>query len=254
MQHVTVQSTPMDSKQSFSKLMDESARFNGPYRQAIGCLQYLVTCTRPDLATSVSILAQYTNGPTVAHWEAVLRIFGYLKGTRALGISYHSGSSTNGVTAYADSSWASDVDNRPSRTGYFFKVANHLISWQSKRQVTVALSTCEAEYMALSAAVQESSYLIQLCCSFGISKIGNLVIFQDNMGTLDLAKNKKIKTRTKHIDVRYHFIREQVSAGGIKLVHCPTQLMQGDILTKALPANLFLKCRDSIGMVYAFKT
>ena len=254
MQHVTVQSTPMDSKQSFSKLMNESAKFDGPYRQAIGCLQYLVTCTRPDLATSVSILAQYTNGPTVAHWEAVVRIFGYLKGTRALGISYHSGSSTNDVTAYADSSWASDVDNRRSRTGYFFKVANHLISWQSKRQVTVALSTCEAEYMALSAAVQESSYLIQLCRSFGISKIGNLVIFQDNMGTLDLAKNKKIKTRTKHIDVRYHFIREQVSAGGIKLVHCPTQLMQADILTKALPANLFLKCRDSIGMVYAFKT
>ena len=83
-----------------------------------------------------------------------------------------------------------------------------MISWQSKRQVTVALSTCEAEYMALSAAVQESSYLIQLCRSFGISKIGNLVIFQDNMGTLDLAKNKNIKTTTKQIDVRYHFIRE----------------------------------------------
>ena len=72
MQHVTVQSTPMDSKQSVSKLMDESAKFDGPYRQAISCLQYLVTCMRPDLATSVSILAQYTNGPTVAHWEAVV--------------------------------------------------------------------------------------------------------------------------------------------------------------------------------------
>ena len=92
-----------------------------------------------------------------------------------------------------DSFWASDIDTRRSHTGYFFKVANHLISWQSKRQVTVALSTYEPEYMALSAAVQESSYLVELASSIGISKLSNLVIFQEYMGALDLAKNKKIK-------------------------------------------------------------
>ena len=85
------------------------------------------------------------------------------------------------------------MDTRRSHTGYFFKVANHLISWQSKRQIIVVLSTCEAKYMALSAAVQESSYLVQLATSIGISKLSNRVIFQDNMGVLDLATNKKIK-------------------------------------------------------------
>jgi len=195
----------MDSKLQFSKLMDESPKYDGNYRQAIGCLQYLVTL----LATSVSILAQYTNCPTIAHWDAVVRIFGYLKGTRNLGISYNKTAVNNGITAYADSSWASDIDTRRSRTGYFFKVANHLLSWQGKQQVTVALSTCEAEYMALSAAVQESSYLVQLATSIGISKLSNRVIFQDNMGALDLAKNKKIKARTKHFDTHYHLLENK---------------------------------------------
>ena len=95
--------------------------------------------------------------------------------------------------------------------------------------------------MALSAAVQESSYLVQLATSIGISKLSNWVIFQDKMGALDLAKKKKIKAQTKHIDIHHHFIREQISADGIKLVYCPTQLMQADILTKALSTISFLR-------------
>ena len=109
--------------------------------------------------------------------------------------------------------------------------------------------------MALSAAVQESSYLVQLPTSIGILKLSNWVIFQDNMGALDLAINTKIKAQTKHIDIHHHFIKERISADEIKLVYCPTQLMQADILTKelALPAISFLRCKDSIGMVNASK-
>ena len=112
--------------------MAESPKFVGQYQQAIGCLQYLVTCTRPDLAASFSILGQYTNCPTIVHWDAVVQIFGYLKGTCNLGISCNKSSVNNDITAYADSSWASDIDKRRSHSGYFFKIANHLISWQNK--------------------------------------------------------------------------------------------------------------------------
>jgi hypothetical protein len=243
-------STPMDPKIKFDKCMSGSPSFHGEYRHAVGCLQYLVTCSRPDIAAPVSILSAYNAAPTVAHWEALLRVLAYLKGTRTLGLSFSKSPHVpSGLVGFADSTWGSDVSSRRSRTGYLFRLNGHLVSWQSKLQPTVALSTCEAEYMALSSAVQESSFLLQLIASVGFHPIRTALIHQDNKGTLDLAKNPRIKSRTKHIDIKHHFLREKLASGQICLRFTPTADMQADILTKPLVVAEFLRQRDSMGML-----
>jgi len=241
--------TPIDTSTVFNKTMSGSTPFTGPYRQAIGSLQYLVTCTRPDIAYPVSLLAKYSGAPTVAHWNAVKRVFRYLKGTSAFGISYTSSDKYVPLKGYADASWASNIDNRKSRTGYLFFHYGNLISWQSKQQSTIALSTCEAEYMALSSAVQESSFLRHLLSSLGQSLHQPVLIDQDNIGTIELAKHEKISARSKHIDIRHHYIRNQLKSKHIALKHCPTDVMLADMLTKALPIKQFQLFRGQIGQI-----
>ena len=189
------------------------------------------------------------------HWKELLSVLANLKVTLNLGHAFSKGFGTaNGLVGFADSTWGSDLSTRHSRTGYLFRLNNHFISWQCKLQPTVALSTCEAEYMALLAAVQESSFLLQLLAPVGFKSFWTALIHHDNKGTLDLAKNPKIKSQTKHIDIKHHFLREKITYGQICLQFAPTTNMQADILTKPLVVTEFIRQRDSIGMVeFTFK-
>lgn len=138
------------------------------------------------------------------------------------------------LLGYSDADWASN-DDRRSTTGYCFSLSEQgpLISWKSKKQTTVALSSCEAEYMALAASVQESIYLRQLLTEFSVDcQIEPVVIHEDNQGTIALAKNPVSHQRSKHIDVRFHFIRTELENGKIIVKYCPTEDMIADILTK----------------------
>ena len=163
------------------------------------------------------------------------RILRYLKGTSNLGLLYREDTPAE-ITGYSDADWASDVGDRKSTSGYVFLLGGTAISWRSGKQTCVALSTAEAEYVALSAAAQEAVWLQQLTSDLLKKSIRETTILEDNQSTICLAKNHG---RTKHIDIKYHFIRDLVEAGRIKLTYCASEDMVADMLTKGLPIKQF---------------
>jgi hypothetical protein len=153
------------------------------------------------------------------------------------------------LKGYCDADWGGDLDTRRSTTGYMFFIGDGAISWNSKRQPTVALSTTEAEYMATTQAAKEAMWLRQLMSDIGCVQAKATTIMSDNQGSIALAKNPKHHSRTKHIDVQHHFIREKVETELIELKYCPTQDMVADVLTKALAKDRHHILRRSMGIV-----
>jgi hypothetical protein len=203
-----------------------------PYRQLVGAMLYLVSGTRPDLAFSVSQVCRYMQNPGKLHWEAVKQIIKYLQGTKTAGIIL--GGEWKDPHGYVDSDYAGEVDNRRSTTGYVFYLNGGPVSWNCRTQPTVALSSTEAEYMALSTAAQEAIWLKGILKSLSIGTNKPIKLFGDNQGSLKLAKNPQNHSRTKHIDVRHHFIRDAVTQLQVSLEYIPTENNLADRFTKAL--------------------
>jgi transposase InsO family protein len=203
-----------------------------PYRSAVGSLIYLVTGTRPDLAVAVGIVSKYLENPGPRHWGAVKRIFRYLKGT--IDLSLECKVQSLKLVGYCDADWAGDLDSRRSTTGYVFKLGRFPVSWKSKRQPTVALSTSEAEYMSLASAAQTAIWLRRLLGDLGFTQEKATEIFEDNQGCIAMAKNPVNHDRTKHIDIKYHFVRELLESGVISLTYLQTEDMLADVMTKGL--------------------
>lgn len=227
--------TPMD-KSIFNQLDDtgEPAPPSIPYRQAIGSLIYLVSCTRPDLAFAVRKLSQYLESPLNHHWVAVKRVLRYLWTTRTKGLTYDGKKGTN-VIGYSDSDYAGCRVSRKSTSGYVFLLAGAAISWKSKKQSVVATSSCEAEYVAICLAAKEAIWLARLIVDLGEKKKSTGVPLRvDNNGASSLAKNPTINERTKHIDVQYHFVRQCNQKGLISIERCDTRNQVADTLTKPL--------------------
>jgi len=176
----------------------------------------------------------------------VKRIFRFLKGTSNLSLMYQKGNLE--LMGYSDADWAGDHKDRKSTTGFCFTMAGAAVVWLSKKQPCVSLSTTEAEYIALCAATQEAIWLKSLATSMGIN-ISKVTIMEDNQGCIALAKNTGNHGRTKHIDIKYHFIRDQVKAQNVELVFCPTTEMTADILTKPLDRVKFERFRSQLGLV-----
>ena len=186
--------------------------------------------------------------PGVAHWAALKRILRYLVGTVSLGLQFD-GSQSIELTGFSDADWAGDIDTRRSTTGYVFNIGGAPISWSSRRQQTTALSTMEAEYMALAAAVQEAVWLRRLLGEFGLQKESRATCIQeDNQACIKFAKDPKDHSRAKHVDIKYHFVREMVDVEEISVVYCPTDLMVADLLTKSIPAIQFRSLLYDMGM------
>jgi hypothetical protein len=246
-------STPINSGTKLTKDMcpktdEEISEMNlVPYRSAVGSLIYLVTGTRPDIAVAVGEVAKYSNNPGKQHWMAVKRIMRYLKETIDFGIKCDPKSIE--LVGYSDADWAGDLDSRRSTTGYLFKLGNVPICWKSKRQPTVALSTAEAEYMALSMAVQTVIWIRKLLKDFCIASKEPTVIYEDNQGCIAMAKNPVNHERTKHIDIRYNFVREKVEDKTIVVKYLETTDMLADILTKGLTRDQHRKLCDEIGIL-----
>jgi len=185
------------------------------------------------------------------HWVGVKRVLRYIKGTLDYGLLYKTTNRNGEVSdlrGYADADWAGDVTTRKSTSGYVFQIGSSTVSWSSKRQSVVALSSTEAEYVALSHATQEATWLRNLLQSMGFDQANPMTIFEDNQGTIALAKNPKHHARTKHIDIKYHFIRDAISEKKIQLDYCPTNEMIADILTKSLARPQFEKLRSGLGV------
>ena len=234
-----VRETPCEQKLEYN---DDAIRMTDirMYREAVGSLIYLTTCTRPDLSFVVSRLSQYLAKPTEEQWVTVKHVLRYLKGTADKGLTFRKNNTENlGIHAYSDADWAADANDRRSTTGYCVNLNENsaLVSWKSRKQPTVALSTCEAEYMALASTVQECLYLEQLLSSMDSYKYTETVIHEDNQGTIALARNPVNRKRCKHIDIKYHFIRSIVNEGKVNLMYCSTDEMVADVMTK--PVNKF---------------
>ena len=174
-------------------------------------------------------------------------IFQYLKGTQQYGLLCSKDDFSNCV-GFSDADWGGDLDDRKSTSGYVFQVGGTAISWRSKKQTCVALSTAEAEYIALASAAQESLWLQQLLADLKKEETKSVVMYEDNQSAISMAKNPQFHGRTKHIAIKYHFVREQVSNENLELRYCKTNDMIADMMTKGLSGEQFEKLRHMAGM------
>jgi hypothetical protein len=226
--------TPADYNSQLSKRdPDDTRPIEGKYRALVGSIMYAMVCTRPDIANSVGTVAKYCENPSEEHWVAAKRILRYLVTTKNMQLVF-GGKGSAELIGYADSNWAADIDTRRSTTGYVFMLNSSLISWKSQRQHTVATSSTEAEYMALYSAVQESIWLRRILKELKQLKDLPTMIYQDNQGTIALAKNPIFHSRSKHIDIKFHFTRDKIQDGVIQVEYKSTQEMVADALTKSV--------------------
>ena len=238
-------SAPLTKSQSPTKLDDISKMRNVPYREAVGSLMYAAMGTRPDIAFTTSTMAQYLQNPGWKHWKAVKQNFHYLLGTKKLELTY--GGEKRGLVGYVDADGASQ-DHRRAISGYIFMVDEGAVSWSSKKQELVTLSTTEAKYVAATHAAKEDIWLRHLLTDLFGSIDSPTTLFSDSKSAISLTHNGHYHARMKHIDIRYHFIRYIIEAGTIKLVYCSTNDMTADTLTKALPSVKVKHFASALGL------
>ncbi|KAJ4767670.1 Gag/pol [Rhynchospora pubera] len=238
--------TPMATGVTLSK--DDGALFDDPhlYRSVIGALQY-ATLTRPDISFTVNKLSQFMHDPTLNHWTAAKRLLRYLCGTLKHGILIHS-TSTNTIHAYSDADWAGSIDDRRSTSGFCVYLGRNLVSWCAKKQPTVLRSSTEAEYRSLALTCTEIKWLTYLLEELGIAMVSKPCLWCDNIGATFLASNPMFHARTKHIEIDYHFVREQVADNklDVKFICSADQL--SDVMTKPLPLPRFQFLRGKLNV------
>ena len=207
-----------------------------PYNEVLGSIMWAQGATQPDLSFAVNLLSRFQANPGQAHWNAMLHVLGYIKGTLNYRITYVWGSA-GGLkpVGYVDSDYAGNPDTRQSTSGYIFLMAGGAVSWSSKRQPTVATSTTKAEYMALSQAAQQAMWMYSFMSKVGLEQELLATLNGDNMSLIAMTANNKEHSRAKHIDVRHHYICEHVQEGDIEMKHIPSSENLADILTKLLP-------------------
>jgi hypothetical protein len=229
------------------------------YMEMTGTLMYAAISTRPDIAHAVHYLASNMQAPTARHMQAAERVLRYLAGTKEVGLVF--GSRNGGgvgdsrgwrtsaqvdVCAFADADWANDRGDRRSVTGWVAKLNGDPVSWSSKKQRVVALSTCEAELYAEAAAIQEVLWLRGLMEELGLHTQTGSTVYGDNQSAIAASANGVKSERTKHVDVKYHFVTESVERGVVTLKWVPTAQQQADIFTKALAAPVFTTLRQQL--------
>lgn len=238
-------STPADNNVILTKSCEDGS-VDFPYRQAIGSLMFAAIVTRPDISYAVGEVSRYMDNPKPPHVLAVKRILRYLNKTAERGIEY-SGLST-ALRGYSDADFARDVDTRKSTTGYEFVVGEGIVTWKSCRQKTVALSTTEAEFMAACEGAKEAVWLHQLLRDVGCNQESPPTLHIDNQSAIRLIKNSELHQRTKHIDVRLHFIRQLYESKAILIDYVCSEDQLADMFTKPLAIQKFTKNIEMLGM------
>ena len=221
------------SVQLHKRTFDEESADGELYHQMIGSLMFLAQYTRPDIAYAISSLSQFNKDPSIHHIRAVKHLMRYIQGTKDLCIAFDCDVVTLPI-GYSDASYANNPDDRKSTSGYVFFYANGIISFQCQKQSVIALSTMESEYMALSDAAKEAIFLLKLLRSLKVDISRPIIINTDSQSALDHVKNNVKHSRTKHIDVRHHFIRDACSSKHVTLDHVPAASQIADVLTKPL--------------------
>ena len=256
------QATPMDPS---IDLTAPSPPCYEPYRAAIGSLMYLMVGTRPDLAFCVGRLAKYVQNPTMLQWEAVKRVIRYVIHTKDLGLVYGGTNASDSPSVYThadwagnyenpsvfvDADWAGDPETRKSVSGFVAMMGGAAVSWCAKQQEVVALSSAESEYISMASGAKETVWLRRFWSGLEVVPRMNepTTVFVDNQAAMSFARNAAVNRRNKHIDVRYHFTRDQVSNGTLDLSYCPTEEMIADIMTKALGRIKLNKFVQAMGL------
>ncbi|GJW49417.1 retrovirus-related pol polyprotein from transposon TNT 1-94 [Tanacetum coccineum] len=237
--------TPMVEKNKLDEDLQGTPVDATLYRGMIGSLMYL-TSSRPDLIYAVCLCARYQAKPTEKHLQAVKRIFRYLKGTINMGLWYSKDTDMS-LTAYADADHAGCQDTRRSTSGSAQFLGDKLVSWSSKKQKCTAISSTEAEYIALSGCCAQILWMRSQLTDYGF-QFNKIPLYCDNKSAIALCCNNVQHSRAKHIDVRYHFIKEQVENGVVELYFVRTEYQLADIFTKPLPRERFNFLIDKLGM------
>jgi len=213
------------------------------YREIIGSLLYLSTKTRPDISFSVGFSSRYIENYSQENINDVKHILKYLNGSINQGIYYKSNAKTNCLQAYCDADFAGDQETRRSTTGYIIYYGGGAVSWCSRRQPIIALSSTEAEYIAAAECCKELLYLKTLLEELQSEDI-QIELNIDNQSTIALIVNGVVNRRSKHIDVKYRFVHDMIKNNIIKIKYCPTENQKADILTKPLNRVKFEKCKE----------
>lgn len=221
---------------------------NSDYRKLVGCLLYIAINTRLDIAASVSILAQKVCQPTQNDWVELKRVLKYLKGTINFNLRLSATKFDDLLYAYTDANWAEDRLDRKSNTGYVIFVCGGAVSWCSKKQTCVALSSTEAEFIALSEGSMEVIWIRRLLEELGENLEQPTVVYEDNQSCLKLIENEKFSNRSKHIDTRKFFVKSHVNEKTVQCVYCPTEQMLADMMTKPLPASRIQRLSRECGL------
>jgi hypothetical protein len=242
--HVPMENRLRLSKNDKSDLVDKTK-----YRSMVGSLRYLVN-TRPDIAYAVGIVSRYMKEPRASHWVAIKQILRYLAGTVHFGCVYkrHDTSEPN-LVGFSDSDLAGDVDDRRSTSGSVFMLGSSLVTWGSQKQRVVALSSCEAEYIANANTTCQGIWLSRLLGELLGIQAPKVKLLVDNKSARALSKNPQHHDRSKHIDTRYNFICDCVERGEADIDHVSIRDQLADIVTKALGRIRFVELRQQVGVV-----
>ncbi|KAK7576778.1 hypothetical protein V9T40_013064 [Parthenolecanium corni] len=240
--------TPMEK--DLHLLPSEENNVNLPYRELLGCLLYISICSRPDISFSVNYLSRFMNSFSDVHFNHLKRIIKYLKQTINLKLTYNKANGDQVISCNVDADWASDSNDRKSISGHVVKLFDNVILWSSKKQLSIALSSTESEYIALSTFIHDVLFwLIQLLNDFNIKISPPITIFEDNQPVINLTNNPINSKRSKHIDVRFRYTKEMIQNGFITLKYISTDHQLGDIFTKSLGKIKFVYFRGLLKVI-----
>ncbi|XP_039133317.1 uncharacterized mitochondrial protein AtMg00810-like [Dioscorea cayenensis subsp. rotundata] len=246
MQHCNPVCTPMKCSEKLQSNDNSGDADSKVYISLIGRLLYL-THTRPDIACTVNLLSRFVSKPTKTHLGAAKYLLRYIAGTTNFGINYTEVKKWK-LRGYSDSDWGGSIDDRRSTLGMVFDLSSWAISWSSKKQEVTALSTTEAEYVAATAATCQGIWLRRMLEDCGMKGDKAIEVWCDNRSAIEIAKNPTHHGRTKHIDIRFHFICGLVADGLIVLKYCKSEDQKADILTKSLLVKKHNYMRTHLGV------
>jgi hypothetical protein len=217
------------------------------YPSLLDSLQYAAVCTRPDISTALSILGSAEANPTVVHMQTLRKVLRYLKGSPSMSLTWGGADSSLQLTCLADADWGNDSETRRSRSRFMFKLGRGAVSYKSRKLSCVAQSSCEAEYYSAADATKEAIHIRQMLSEiFSQPVSGTTTILEDNQSCIAYLQNALLSEKTKHIDMKSHFVKDHVQLGTFKLQYLLTRDMVADMLTKPLPRHALVKHKSAI--------
>jgi hypothetical protein len=242
-------STPMTTGCKLRATGEDEDETDAPYRQAVGMVQYLANCTRPDLSFTGSYLGQFASKPNKQHWAVLKRTLRYISGTKDLAIRVNSNNEE--LRAYSDADWAGSCADRGSYSGYIVFMGETPILWKARKQTCISLSTQEAEYIAMSECAKEIIWLGNFLEEMGLKepeKIWPLKLWCDNTSAIRLAKNYMTNGRSKHIEIRYHHIKDLIVKGRIDVEYVAGEDNVADVFTKPLGVSRYCYLKSLLNL------